>query len=84
MPSDEWLEADIMASDMRLNYTWGEQLVYHRSLTHVTITTDTTSVAYEEQDTTHEPEVHPDYDEKLLTIVVNLDCMFLERRSRWL
>jgi len=84
MPSDEWLEADIRASDVRLNYTWEEQLVNHRFLTPVTITTDTMSAAYGEQDTTHESEVHPDYDEKLLALAVNLDCMFLERRVRWL
>jgi hypothetical protein len=57
LPSDQWLEADFMAAHVRANFTNEEQLIYNRTLTPVSTTTDTTSVHYEEQD----PDVGAEY-----------------------
>ena len=84
LPSDHWLEADIMASDVRLRFTSEEQMVQRLTLTPVTITTDTTSVNYEEQDPSHQAEYVVGYEEKLEALAIHLDRMYNMRIVKWL
>ena len=82
-PVDEWLEADIRSEDVRLNFSIEEQLIYNRLLTPITITTDTTSLDYGEQNPLEMPETLPGYDEKVAALSTHLDCRFKLRSVRW-
>jgi hypothetical protein len=85
LPLDSWLEADIMASDVRVGFTIEEQLVHNRCfLSPVTTTTDVMSNDYQEQNPAEEPEYVVGYYEKLHHLAMNLECMFNERLVKWL
>jgi hypothetical protein len=84
LPPDAWLEADIMAEDVRVNLSTEEQMVGYQMRTPVTINTDTTSVNYEEQDPSKLPEMLPGFVAKLDALCTHLDCRFQERSVRWL
>ncbi len=84
LPFDQWLEADILAVDLRVSFTHEEQISYNRHLTPVSTTTDTTCVDYEEQDHGQEAECVVGYDEKLHYVAVYLACMYKERCVKWL
>jgi hypothetical protein len=79
LPFDAGLEANIVAADVRVHFTYEEQLIYNRHLTPVSTTTETTSVNYEEQDLAQEAKYVVGYDKKLHFVAVNLECMYNER-----
>ena len=69
---------------MRLNFNVEEQLVFNRLLTLVAMTTNTTSVNYEEQDPSELPKTILGYGEKLAALCATLYCRFKERSALWL